>query len=116
MWIITTTGFYSIVKKPTDEPGKLTIRARVRKDLEELQDKYLPTMSKIIESEDSDYRFRAFATPEDLVAALSTLVLDIDYPNFKDEITNQGERFRPNIYGNVWAALMALELENEDLP
>ena len=40
MWLITTAGFYSIVQKSGEKD--LTIRSRVRKDLEALRDKYLP--------------------------------------------------------------------------
>ena len=35
MWLVTTNGFYSIVRKPWDrEAGTLTVRARARSDLE----------------------------------------------------------------------------------
>ena len=85
MWIVTTAGFYSIVKKPTDPAGKLTIRSRVKTDLVNLK-KRLPGLSDIIESDDSDYRYRAFAKPEELAKALSKIVVDIDYSNFKNRI------------------------------
>ena len=38
MWLITPTGFFSIVQKPTDaQANTLTVRARVRQDLETLR-------------------------------------------------------------------------------
>ena len=40
MWAITNFGFFSIVEKPDDEQKRtLTIRARVKADLENLRDK-----------------------------------------------------------------------------
>lgn len=51
MWIITPLGFFSIVQKPGDVPtGTLTIRARVRSDLEALKAAVLPGLGKITES------------------------------------------------------------------
>lgn len=35
MWVVTDFGFFSVVQKPGDaEAGTLTVRARVRGDLE----------------------------------------------------------------------------------
>ena len=110
MWIITAAGFYSVVRKPTDPAGKLTIRSRVKKDLVNLK-KRLPGLSAIIESDDSDYRYRAFAKPEELADALSKLVMDINYSNFKGKIEKEN-RYRATIYHQVWGELMALEHED----
>ena len=45
MWLMTPSGFFSIVQKPEDEQaGTLTIRARVRGDLERLRETCLPGM------------------------------------------------------------------------
>jgi hypothetical protein len=39
MWLITPTGFFSIVQKPSDEAADtLTVRARVRQDLVALRE------------------------------------------------------------------------------
>ena len=48
MWLVTKTGFYSIVFKKEDGP-RLTIRARMREDLEALKRDYIPRLSKIVE-------------------------------------------------------------------
>jgi hypothetical protein len=83
IWILTTIGFFSIVQKEWNQSNDtLTIRARVLGDLEGLR-AYIPEMSDIIESEDSDYRYRAVAKRETVMAALATLVGGIDYDNFK---------------------------------
>jgi len=50
MWLITSVGFFSIVEKPDDrEAGTLTIRARVREDLEALRRQFLPDLAPIQE-------------------------------------------------------------------
>ena len=64
MWLITTTGFYSIVQKPGEKD--LTIRSRVRKDLVALRDKYLQNMGEIVRNDNTDYRYRAKISHADL--------------------------------------------------
>ena len=62
MWIITPTGFFSIVQKPADIPANtLTIRARVAADLDALRRTELPLLGPVTESSYNDYRFRASA-------------------------------------------------------
>ncbi len=42
MWLITPTGFFSVVENPEDKAGNtLTVRARLRADLESLREKCL---------------------------------------------------------------------------
>lgn len=61
MWLVTPVGFFSVVRKPTDIKNKtLTVRARVRSDLEALKAQYLPELGPIQESKVNDYRFRAW--------------------------------------------------------
>jgi hypothetical protein len=51
MWLITPIGFFSIVRKPDGQRvGTLTVRARVRGDLEALRGLYLPGLGSIGES------------------------------------------------------------------
>ena len=100
MWLITTTGFYSIVQKPGEKD--LTIRSRVRKDLEALRDKYLPDLGEIVRNENTDYRYRAKVSPEKFAEAAAQMVRDIDYDNFKNTVAQvQGHR-RSHIYSGVW--------------
>jgi hypothetical protein len=50
MWLITPIGFYSIICKPGDaEAETLTVRARVKSDLEALRQEYLPSLGTISE-------------------------------------------------------------------
>lgn len=74
MWLITPVGFFSVVRKPTDTRKKtLTVRSRVRADLEALKARYLPELGAIQESEVKDYRFRATAPQAAVAAAMARL-------------------------------------------
>jgi hypothetical protein len=86
----------------------LTIRARVRADLERLST-YVPDMSAIIESEDSDYRYRAVANRGAVSSAMAKLVADIDYDNFKNEVASRQGYQRASVYGQVWHKLYDLQ-------
>ncbi|OYU01906.1 MAG: hypothetical protein CFE36_09045 [Sphingomonadaceae bacterium PASS1] len=114
MWILhPKVGFLSLVEKDWDKPnGTLTIRARVYDDLVRLK-AYLPSMSDIISSEDSDYRYRSVADREAVMAAMAQLAADVRYDNFKDEVArseSQGYK-RAALYGDVWSILYRLQTE-----
>jgi tRNA U38,U39,U40 pseudouridine synthase TruA len=110
MWLITATGFYSIVQKPGD--SKLTIRSRVKKDLEALQKTYLPDMGKIANSDETDYRYRARVSHADLASAVARMVGDIDYANFKSSVAKTQDYQRVHIYSAVWEDLRTLADED----
>ncbi len=86
----------------------MTIRARVRADLERLS-AYVPDMSDIIESDDSDYRYRAVANRGAVSSAMAKLAADIDYENFKSEIYKRQGSTRAAIYSDVWHDLYRLQ-------
>lgn len=110
MWIMTPVGFFSIVQKPGDGlQRQVTVRARVKADLLALQALALPEMGPINAHEGSDYAYRATA-PQDAVArALASLVMDIAYDNFKNEVTRTQGHARARAYGEVWHALFELQ-------
>jgi hypothetical protein len=110
MWLITTFGFFSIVEKPEDRgTGHLTVRARVRADLEQLQAKHLPELGPISESRHSDYRFRARAPREAVTRAIAEAARAIDYDNFKDAVAARQGYPRARAYGEVWEVLYGLQ-------
>ena len=112
MWLMTTFGFFSIVQKPEDVGGGLlTIRARVREDLDRLRAVYLPELGPTQESTDSDYRFRARASKEAVAAALTHIAKDIDYSNFKNAVAKRQGPLRAKAYGKVWDVLYGLQLK-----
>lgn len=110
MWLITPTGFYSIVEKPTDRGrGALTVRARVRADLLALRRSYCPSLGRIRESEDTDYRYRATAKRADLARAMARMIDGLSYSNFKSEVAIQQSMHRAHLYHDVWDVLHRLQ-------
>jgi hypothetical protein len=83
MWLITKFGFFSVVEKPSDQgEGSLTIRARSKKDLMNLKKNYLPEMSEIETSDNTDYKYRATAPRKYIAEAFMQAIQDIHYSNF----------------------------------
>lgn len=85
MWIFTNRGFLSIVEN-RDNPDELLVRARYKGDIEA----HFSWRSmdadplEVVETNEADYRFRAFLPRETVSAKMHGLVNGIDYPNFKD--------------------------------
>lgn len=110
MWLMTPIGFFSIVEKPYDRhDGTLTVRARVEGDLTSLKSHYLPELGEIQPDQGTDYRYRATAPREAVAQALSQLTLDLDYSNFKDEVSRVQGYERARVYGEVWNRLYRLQ-------
>lgn len=110
MWLITSIGFFSIVEKPTDRRSEaLTIRARVKSDLVALRRDYMPSLGRIRDSSDTDYRYRATAARIDVSRALAQMVARLDYSNFKSEVAMRQGVERAHVYHDVWEALHNLQ-------
>jgi 8-oxo-dGTP pyrophosphatase MutT (NUDIX family) len=110
MWLITDIGFFSIVQKPGDaEKGLLTVRSRVRGDLEALIELHLPIVGTIEETSHTDYRFRARARQVDVAAAMARLADAIDYANFKSRVAKTQGPARADVYHDVWDVLYGLQ-------
>ena len=114
MWLITPVGFFSIVQKPDDrDRDTLTIRARVRSDLEALREQFLPGLGEIRESKTNDYRFRAVAPRSEVAQAMVKLVEGLDYSNFKDRVAKVQGKARAHVYHDVWSALYPLQHQKD---
>ena len=110
MWLITPVGFFSLVQKPADvAAGTLTVRARVRSDIDSLRVAFLPELTPTKESSSTDYRFRAQAPKEAVSAALAKLAESIDYSNFKDVVAERQGKERAHLYHGVWDVLYAMQ-------
>ena len=110
MWLMTPIGFFSIVEKPYDRYDRtLTVRARVEGDLTSLKSRYLPELGEIQADQGTDYRYRAVAPRESVARALSQLTLDLDYSNFKNEVSRVQGYERARVYGRVWTDLYHLQ-------
>lgn len=112
IWIQTSIGFFSIVEKPEDQQyDQLTIRSRIRSDLEALKLLFLPTMGRIAENHRSDYLYRAKVSKSDFAAAMSQMIGSIGYSNFKNEVQSVQGKKRSNLYGRLWTELYELQLD-----
>jgi hypothetical protein len=101
MWLITQHGFYSIVQK---EPGTFHVRARERRDLDNLIRRVPLPDAKIIETPKADYRFRILLGADGLAAVMSFLVNTVDYDNFKGRVGQTlDQAHKP--YHEVWNIL-----------
>jgi hypothetical protein len=96
MWIVMNDSFVSIVKDREDGLG-VVVRARVREDLVSLFGE--SHAEDIIETEDSDYRFRLFLDQAYVAAAIENRVMGVDYHNFKDSVK---QSWRKNAYMKIW--------------
>lgn len=104
MWIASKHGFFSIVLK---EDG-YHLRARVRKDLENLLAATDSTALPEIETWPSaDYRFRVRLDSSQFAPIWKTLGESIDYPNFKSEIAKTSDqRDKLHTYHEIWSLMM----------
>ncbi len=107
MWLFTTIRFFSVVQKPGDTD--LTVRARVRADLDALRAKYLPAMTAPVDHGGTDYPWRANVSHAGFAAALGELAGAIDYANFKDAVAARQGHDRARVYSKVWSAVTHLE-------
>lgn len=107
MWLFTNFGYFSVVQKPGTD--FLTVRARVRGDLDNLRANYLPQLSTTQGKGGTDYPWRATVPHADFAAALGKIVLDVKYDNFKNEIAKCQGKTRASRYGRVWSALYDME-------
>ena len=103
MWLFTTFGFFSVVQKVGTE--HLTVRARVRVDLDRLRDRYLPGLTATEVTPDNDYAYRATVPHADLAEAMGRIVADITFDNFKAEVENVQGHPREVVYARVWSVL-----------
>jgi hypothetical protein len=115
MWIITTIGFFSVVQKPWDDADDtLTVRARVRADLEgfiEVANEgfHQTRVTDIVEDPKADYRFRIRLPRTVVDATLVRLAERIDYDNFKDAVSTRQGHERAATYSRVWSDLLQLQ-------
>jgi hypothetical protein len=106
MWLFTPLGFFSIVQKAGT--NHLTVRSRVKGDLDALRSEFLPELSPTVGQAGTDYPWRATVSHEAFAAAAGRMVMAIDYPNFKNEVATKQGHARAKHYGGVWSVLADL--------
>lgn len=100
---MTKHGFYSIVQKET---GLFHVRARERRDLENLVQRVPLADQKIHISKVTDYPYRIIVDRASVLKILLFLGETLDYGNFKGMIhETKDQRSKSSVYGKVWRAL-----------
>lgn len=95
MWLFTTKGFISVVED-MEHPGNLLVRGRFKGDIP----KIFPGVKEQY-TRNRDYRYRASLSREKVATRIAELLIDIDYPNFKDACPDD----RHTIHSQVWATM-----------
>jgi hypothetical protein len=102
MWIVMNDSYISAVQDRNNKMN-LVVRARVREDLENA----FPSLKQdIIESTDSDYRFRLFMTKQFLCGVMNTKIMNIDYDNFKNSVK---QSWRHDAYLAIWSVMYKVQ-------
>jgi hypothetical protein len=101
MWIVTNESFLSAVQDRKD-PNLLVVRARVQGDLES----FFGNDIKVIETDDSDYRFRTFVDRSVFKIKMMNHINSIDYKNFKDSVKNKE---RKTWYTQIWSVMFRVQ-------
>ncbi len=80
MWLFTSRGFLSIVRH-SDRPGALIVRSRFPNHIQTI----FPD-AHVSEDAGTDYRYRAELNPKEVSRVIAKMILNIDYPNFKNSL------------------------------
>src|SRR4051812_9370773 len=100
MWIFCQNGFFSIVEH-RDDPKLMVVRARLDGDIQ----RYWPD-AKVSATPERDYLYRAFIPKKKVADAVSRMASDIDYDNFKANIS---DKRRGHWYMEVWEAMVDMQ-------
>lgn len=118
MWLFTQYGFYSVVcardlagSPSRIDPDNLMVRARNRLHLESLQQRFPPLASlEIVDSANTDYRFRLIVPKTVWVEVTQNLAAEIDYGNFKARAHSRaGDDDYVDAMHAVWEVMESLQ-------
>ena len=113
MWLITETGFGSVVAH-RDKEGVLLVRARSRGDLDAFcriaAEEGIAGIDRegIWEDPSADYRWRIEVEQAAVAELARALVERIDYDNFKLRV-GRHDPGREAVYHGVWSELLKIE-------
>lgn len=118
MWLFTKLGFFSVVCARLDggkgrpDVTRLMIRARNPDHLSALKQAFPEQLgsTEIVLSDRTDYPARIFV-PKDVFArsVLPVLAMQIDYDNFKSELTRSGQHKYHDACSSVWGVMLRLQ-------
>lgn len=100
---MTQHGLYSVIEDA--DPAYLLIRARRKKDLENLAE-LVTFKAEVIDSEESDYRYSIRLKRGSARRLLAATFDHINYPNFRDAISRTpDQREKIFSYRQIWSTL-----------
>jgi hypothetical protein len=100
MWAMFSDSFLSIVSRDCG-PDELLVRARREGDIERV----FPD-AEVRRDTKADYLFRAVIPRQAVALAIAQKIDDIDYPNFKDSVTDDALH---RAYMAVWFAMVEVQ-------
>ncbi len=112
MWIASTSGFFSIVRKG---PGVSHIRARSLRDLQTLQ-KRVPALPEPERSYNgSDYPYRIICDSDLVPVAVAALARDITYGNFKSAVGKvPAQQDKLPAYHAIWQEMQNWQFDSAE--
>ncbi len=113
MWIFDKRGFFALAASQTPKApkGTLSVRARVRADLDAFRKHYSSKLGPTIVIPGADYEYRADISPDELRKAMVKMAEGVDYTKFKPEAErfSTGGHERHSLYLGVWSAMLNAE-------
>lgn len=103
MWIMSNTGFLSIVAH-RELPDTLLVRARRTGEIESI----FPN-AQTLRTPDADYLFRAVISRNEVAQVIAQQLHDINYDNFKNSV--QDPRLH-DAYFDTWSVMHHYQSEN----
>ncbi len=85
MWIMSRTGFFSVVAH-RDNPGLVLVRARKIDQLKRLSEENPTGPFEIVETPSADYPVRTTITKDRFESIVTWMTRSIDYDNFKNSV------------------------------
>ena len=112
MWIASKYGYFSVVMAKDE---KVQVRARARHDLEYLIDFGNLVSARIDDTPGSDYCCRIVLPRSEFARVMGLMVLDLDYPNFKEMIvSNEKQADKIGFYEDVWAKMFSYQMSRDE--
>jgi hypothetical protein len=124
MWILTTTGMFSVVAhdgqranapqwpQGVSSEGALLVRARSEADLRAMLSATDLPSSRAMSTPNADYPWRALVTRAEWARFMTLEIQRLDYANFKARVMEVQGRERHDAYSRVWSILRSLEAES----
>lgn len=110
MWLVTTFGFFDIIHGREDD--LLVVRARTKRDLQELKERYLPELEDAPQ-DGSDYKYSATAPREAVSRAMGEIARKIDYPSLRESVLARQGFLRATLYGRISSMLWTLQEDEQ---